>query len=509
MATSPQALDVLTLTATAAQELLQDGKVNSVQLVEAYLAQIQAHNHTGLYLNALISITPKETLVATAHRLDEERTSGRTRSPLHGIPFVVKDVFTTHPSLGLPTTAGSPCFAAAEAKRTAPLIEHLLDMGMILLGKANLTEFCGLKMKGLTPGWSPMGGQTQSPYIFGGLEPDEKLIGHSSIGGSSSGSASAVAAGFAPLSIGTECCGSLITPANRAGLYALKCGLGEVNAAGSFGYTDCLDCIGGMAKSAADLAVFTAALMQRTEPFDSSGGFTGLSVAFTSVKEWRLPDEICAWPRDTREQMETGYASAITRMKELGAKVTENANISIAWDIFKTEDGKSHFYEIAFYQLYNKYLPAFLDEFSSSEVRSLEDIIAYNEQHSDVCMPPDHPEQGELHDLLANTRKREDIDAMIPEMQRRGKSALDKLLEAHDVVVALADSPLVMYSAAAGCPIACLSLGTVKYSELNERPYGLCVTAPKGREDLLLRFLAACEAAFAPRPLPRPLLQST
>ena len=112
------------------------------------------------------------------------------------------------------------------------MIQHLINSGLIILGTANLTEFCGLKYAGMAAGWSPMGGQTQSPYIFGGLETGEKLIGHSSAGGSSSGAAAAVAAGFAPLSVGTECCGSLVTPANRAGLYALKCGLDQVDMEG-------------------------------------------------------------------------------------------------------------------------------------------------------------------------------------------------------------------------------------------------------------------------------------
>lgn len=83
---------------------------------------------------------------------------------------------------------------------------------MILLGKAKLTEFCGLKTKRLTPGWSPVGGQTQSLYIFGGLEDGEKHIGHSSAGGSSSGSAVGVAVGFAPLSVGTEAVGLIRRP---------------------------------------------------------------------------------------------------------------------------------------------------------------------------------------------------------------------------------------------------------------------------------------------------------
>jgi amidase len=183
------------------------------------------------------------------------------------------------------------------------LIQHLINSGLIMLGTANLTEFCGLKYKGITPGFSPMGGQTQSPYIFGGLENDGKLLGHSSIGGSSAGSAASVAAGFAPLSIGTECCGSLITPANRGALYGLKCGLGEVEVDGAFHYTECIDFIGGMAKSAQDLNLFTAALMQRPGAFDVSGGFEGLRIGFLNVKDWRLPDSISTWPEGTREQM--------------------------------------------------------------------------------------------------------------------------------------------------------------------------------------------------------------
>lgn len=163
-------LDLLTLTATDCRQLLQEHKTTSVQLVKAYLAQIHKHNHNGMKLNAMISLAPETQLLETAQRLDNERQAGQLRGPLHGIPFITKDVFLTHPDLGMPTTCGGLCFASAKAKRTAPMIQHLLDSGMILLGKANLTEFCGIKEQGNTPGWSPAGGQTQNPYIFGGLE---------------------------------------------------------------------------------------------------------------------------------------------------------------------------------------------------------------------------------------------------------------------------------------------------------------------------------------------------
>lgn len=151
---------------------------------------------------------------------------------------------------------------------------------MILLGKPNVTESCGLKMKGLTVGWVPLGGQTQSPYILTGLETSKKFIGHSSAGGSSVCSASGVAVGIALLSIGTECSGSLITLANSAALYGLKCGPGAVDDGGRLHYTYSTDYIGGMAKTVDDLSAFVAVLI-RPQPFDTRGGGGGLRVGFT------------------------------------------------------------------------------------------------------------------------------------------------------------------------------------------------------------------------------------
>ncbi|KAI6861193.1 amidase signature enzyme [Hortaea werneckii] len=499
--------DLLRLTATEAARLLDAGRTTSVELVKAYLAQINAHNHSGLKLNALISVAPADLLVATDRKLDKERSSGSRRSSLHGIPFVCKDVFVTHPSLGLPTTAGAPCFQSAVAGRTSPVIEHLLGMGMILIGKANMTEFCGLKTPDHTTGWSPMGGQTQSPYVFGGLEEGEGVIGHSSPGGSSSGSASAVAAGFVPLSIGTEVCNSIVTPASRAGLYALKCGNDAVNGDGCFGFSKHLDCIGGMTKSVEDLAVLTSALMQRESPFDlGSRRCDGFRVAFTELEGWIWPESGCSWPGETTLVTENGYTQAASKLKSLGSQVTVNVDIPTPWAEFEME-GENIFTEISLFDFVNDRLPAFINEFDTCEVRSLAEIVAYNEQNRDVCMPQGHEGQSDLTNLVETSRDGAKQTALLVEMRRRGTLALDKVLEDHDVIASIADGPLSMYAAAAGYPIACVPLGVVKYSDENERPYGLILTAGIGQEGKLLRFMAAFESAFPSRPLPQPMLQ--
>lgn len=209
---------------------------------------------------------------------------------------------------------------------------------MIVLAKANMTEFCGIKMKGLTPGWSPLGGQTQSPYVVGGLAANDVLLGNSSAGGSSSGSAVGVAAGFAPLSLGTEAVGSVVTPANRAGLYALKCSQGSVDASGNFNFSDCVDCVGVMAKCASDVALLAAVILKAPEPFDPHEdlGFRGMRVGVLAPEVWNLPSEVTVYPGETKKVMEDGFWTAVGGMGKAEA-VLKDIELELPWDAFKFE----------------------------------------------------------------------------------------------------------------------------------------------------------------------------
>jgi amidase len=285
--------DTLTATAGELQELLHDGKLTSVGVIDVYLKQIEKHNHNGLKLNAIISVAPRDILVKRAERLDQERRNGAARSPLHGIPIVVKDSIITDAKLGMPTTNGSLAYKDAKATRNAECVERLIQAGLIILGKANLTEASGMKSPSMTPGWSPAGGQTQTPYVFPSNREGDRILGNSRPGGSSSGSAMAVAAGFAPLALGTEAVGSLITPANRAALYGLKLPPGVSPNDGIFGISNTFDGVGGMAKSADDLAMLTALLMGHPASTESPAE-RSLSVGFVDPREWQLPEAICA-----------------------------------------------------------------------------------------------------------------------------------------------------------------------------------------------------------------------
>jgi amidase len=155
----------------------------------------------------------------------------------------------------------------------------------------------------MLPGWSVAGGQTQSPYVAQSNIPGEPIIGNSRPGGSSAGSAVAVAAGFAPLALGTEAVGSVITPGNRAALYALKIAPGgEVSGDGVFGISTTFDGIGPMATSSADLAALTAAMFGRRLSIDASPA-SRLCVGFVDPRKWKLPEGACNFTKGDEEQM--------------------------------------------------------------------------------------------------------------------------------------------------------------------------------------------------------------
>ncbi|QYS96794.1 Putative amidase C869.01 [Trichoderma simmonsii] len=171
--------NLLTSTARDIQQLFDRSELTAESLVKEVLDQVNKHNKDGLNLGALISVAPIQQLLERAQFLDQERAAGKARSPLHGIPFIVKDAIATDPQLGMGTTAGSWALVGSRPPGNAPTVQKLLDAGGILIGKASLTEFINFKGKGLIDGWSPVNGYTRSAYVRGPLKLDEGAMGHS------------------------------------------------------------------------------------------------------------------------------------------------------------------------------------------------------------------------------------------------------------------------------------------------------------------------------------------
>lgn len=128
--------NALTINAIDLQQLLKENKTTCVQIVEEYLAQIDRYEPT---LNALISPAPRNQILKVAKARDDERQKGQIRGPFHGIPIILKDSFVTASKLGMSTTAGSYAFVGAKASNNGAITQRLIDAGLIILGKANMT----------------------------------------------------------------------------------------------------------------------------------------------------------------------------------------------------------------------------------------------------------------------------------------------------------------------------------------------------------------------------------
>lgn len=131
--------DPLKATATGLAKLLDDGELTSVDIIETFLEQIEKHNHAGANINALLATAPRHILLSQAIQLDEERAAGKLRSAFHGLPIIIKDNILTDVQFGMPTTAGSWAFVNAKARSNADLVKGLIEKGMLVIGKGNLT----------------------------------------------------------------------------------------------------------------------------------------------------------------------------------------------------------------------------------------------------------------------------------------------------------------------------------------------------------------------------------
>jgi amidase len=232
---------------------LSAGRVTSADLVRGYSARIEAYDRAGPRLNSIREMNPDA--LAIAGKLDGERKKNR---PLEGVPILLKDNIATGDAQH--TTAGSLALAEARAQRDATVTKLLRDAGAVILGKTNLTEFANILATGMPSGYSSLGGQVRNAYA-----PEVNAAGIPFVppGGSSSGSAVAVAAGFAAAAIGTETSGSLLSPANQNGVVTVKPTVGLISRAGIIPIAASQDTAGPLTRTVRDAAILLNVLAAR------------------------------------------------------------------------------------------------------------------------------------------------------------------------------------------------------------------------------------------------------
>jgi amidase len=212
-----------------------------------YLARIAAYDDVGPTLNALLHVNARAT--AEARQLDALRHPGRARSPLYGIPVLLKDNIDT---ADMPTTAGSVALEGSVPPDDAFITRKLREAGAIVIGKATLTEFANFIALAMPSGYSSLGGYGLNPY-----EPRTIIDGRPVMtpGGSSSGSGIGVSANFAAVAIGTETSGSILSPASANMNVGIKPTVGLVSRDGIIPITADQDTAGPITRTVTDAAI--------------------------------------------------------------------------------------------------------------------------------------------------------------------------------------------------------------------------------------------------------------
>src|SRR5437879_11453903 len=219
------------LSASDAARLIRDGAVGSAELVQACLARVR---ETDAQVQAWTFLDPDHAL-AQARAADELRLSGQPVGPLHGVPVGIKDIVDT---ADMPTENGSALYAGRTPSRDATTVSLLRAAGAVILGKTVTTEFAYF-----TPG------KTRNPHNA-----------EHTPGGSSSGSAAAVAAGMVPLALGSQTNGSTIRPAAFCGVLGFKPTHGLIPRSGILELSRTLDHVGLFARSIDDIALLAEEL---------------------------------------------------------------------------------------------------------------------------------------------------------------------------------------------------------------------------------------------------------
>jgi amidase len=349
------------------QAAMTAGRLSSRRLTQAYLRRIRRIDLSGITLNSVIEVNPDALEIAA--ELDAERRRRGPRGPLHGIPILVKDNFATRDRME--TTAGSLALVGAEVPRDAFVVRRLRRAGAVILGKLNLSEWANFRSTQSSSGWSGRAGQCLSPYV----------LDHNPCG-SSSGSGTAVAANLAAASLGTETDGSIVCPSSHNALVGIKPTLGLTSRSGVVPIAHSQDVTGPMARTVADAAAVLGA-MTGVDPRDPA---TAASRGHRHRDYTRFLDpdglrgaRVGIWREGVfgaSPEADAIAEAAISRIGELGATVVDPADIPDVADISGPE------FTVLLCEFKDD-IAAYLAELRNTSMRTLADLIAFNEANAE------------------------------------------------------------------------------------------------------------------------------
>jgi len=358
------------------QAVMSAGKYTAQAIAKKYLDRIDDIDKHGPLLNSVIELNPDALTIATER--DRERKAGRVRGPLHGIPVLIKDNIDTHDRMT--TTAGSLALEGSIAPQDSTVAKKLREAGAVIIGKTNLSEWANFRSSHSSSGWSGRGGQTKNPYVL-----DRNPCG------SSSGTGAGISANLAAIGVGTETDGSVVCPSNANSLVGIKPTLGLISRAGIIPIAHSQDTAGPMCRTVRDAAILLATLTSSDprDPVRMPGiGPSGMREVIDDFTPFLDPNGLKG-ARIGVQRKSFGFNDAVDKLmnecidviRRLGATVVDPADIPTQGKFDDTE------FEVLLYEFkadLNKYLAALGP---SAPVKSLKDIIDFNEKHRDRELP--------------------------------------------------------------------------------------------------------------------------
>lgn len=453
-------VDLETASVAQLRRLMDEKKLTSVALTQAYLDRIAALNPL---LNAVRTVNPKA--LTEAEAADKNRTG-----PMSGIPVLLKDNIDVK---GMPTTAGSLALEHSYPAADAPLVANLRAAGAVILGKTNLTEFANFQAEGMPGGYSALGGQVLNPYDTSQTPS-----------GSSSGSGTAAAVGLATLTVGTETVGSILSPSSVTSGVGIKPTVGLISRTGLIPIASSQDTPGPMTRTVSDAAYLLTALtsVDPTDPATTDNPLAHHDFA-TSLQKNALQNArigIALEPEDNTPL----WTSALAALEAQGATL-------VPVDLDTTRPHESSVLNYEFKRDLNKYLEAL----PKSPVRSLAEVIAYNIAHE-----RDELKFGQAR-MLASQAK--DLSPASPDTARYAADRANDLATSRDRLDAvLAENSLTALlfagigsaavGARAGYPSVVIPAG---YLASNRRPFSITLLGPAWSEPTLIGYAYAYEQA--------------
>ena len=421
----PFELDEITL--SELQDGMKSGRFTARSLVEKYTARIEQVDKSGPTVNSVIQMNPDALAIADA--LDQERKANGPRSPLHGIPVLIKDNIDTADRMM--TTAGSLALVGSKPPKDSFVAQKLRAAGAVILGKTNLSEWANIRSSHSTSGWSGRGGLTKNPYAL-----DRNPCG------SSSGTGAGISANFAAIGIGTETDGSIVCPSSSNGLAGIKPTVGLISRAGIIPISHSQDSAGPMARTVRDAALLLGALTG-VDPDDAatapsanksqtdyaqycdSNGLKGARIG-VARKYFGFNDAVDALMQQSLDVM-----------KQQGATLVDPADIETFGKFDDTE------LLVFMYEL-KADLNAYLARLGpGAPVHTLKDIIDFNERNRDKEMPYFGQDLFLKAQAKGPLSDKEYVDALARNHQLARTEGIDALMDKHqlDAIVAPTGGP--------------------------------------------------------------------